>query len=344
MMRPLGSESDVIAECLRLIASAGQSDVGAMDIQTAVAEVSERHPESAIRIVGHERPIDGARRYQALMRSACLGGTIRIGFHPDDGLPWTVRLARKWTDRDLLRVNGSSLGVGEAIAVLDLLDSGGDPQRLRRLVDLCLIREALQKFPADDSDAALQVAIDEFRRQRGLNSIDDTMRWLQERHITYPQLEEHVLVQLRVARMREALVGSDVPAYFSANERRLAQATVFRIRVRRTAGSADTIERLARSAFYECMEQLAAALPELRGEIITISVEELGDEHAMGTVIGPRECNDEVEILKVLRLAPAMLDNATREVILTRLFRQWLDQQRATAEVEWFWGTQSQTG
>jgi hypothetical protein len=47
---------------------------------------------------------------------------------------------------------------------------------------------------------------------------------------------------------------------------------------------------------------------------------------------------DSFELVQVLRRLPAVLDDETRARIDDRLFGRWLDEQRACARVEWFWG------
>jgi hypothetical protein len=48
--------------------------------------------------------------------------------------------------------------------------------------------------------------------------------------------------------------------------------------------------------------------------------------------------------VQVLRRLPAVLDDETRTRIGDRLFARWLDEQRACARVEWFWGAAEAAG
>src|SRR5207247_7550669 len=103
-------------------------------------------------------------------------GTISLSFCPDRALPWPLRGVHRWSDKDLVRVNDTVLQVDQAIACLDFI--WGEWPLVKRLVDTCLIQEALQKDPIDLSDAQLQQAMDGFRRAHQLYTAEDPFRWM----------------------------------------------------------------------------------------------------------------------------------------------------------------------
>jgi hypothetical protein len=46
---------------------------------------------------------------------------------------------------------------------------------------------------------------------------------------------------------------------------------------------------------------------------------------------------DEYEILRILQISRATIDEETREAVKDRLFEEWLERERQKATVEWFW-------
>ena len=53
--------------------------------------------------------------------------------------------------------------------------------------------------------------------------------------------------------------------------------------------------------------------------------------------MGPFHHGDEYEILRVLQISRARIDEDTREAVKDRLFEEWLERERQKARVEWFW-------
>src|SRR3712207_2194214 len=99
-----------------------------------------RSPETPIDLVWEEAVYDGAVHYDALLQLPG-EGTVSLGFAPDRGLPWPLRGVQRWSDADLVRVDGSILKVDQAIGCLDFLWE--DRRLMDRLVNVCLIDEAL---------------------------------------------------------------------------------------------------------------------------------------------------------------------------------------------------------
>src|SRR5262245_5532703 len=74
-----------------------------------------RDPDIGMDLLWEEEAFDRSVHYDVLLRPPG-GGTVSLSFCPDRALPWPMRGVHRWSERDLLRVNDTTLTVGEAIA------------------------------------------------------------------------------------------------------------------------------------------------------------------------------------------------------------------------------------
>jgi putative peptide maturation system protein len=113
-----------------------------------------------------------------------------------------------------VRVNQRPLKVDLAIACLYSL---WDEVRLvERLLNTCLIQEALEQEPIELSGAVLQQAMDAFRRARRLYTAGETREWMERHGITHEKLEQLIASQSIVNRLRERVTAGQVEPYFEA--------------------------------------------------------------------------------------------------------------------------------
>ena len=63
------------------------------------------------------------------------------------GLPWPLRGVRRWTDADVLRVNGRTVKFQEAVACLELMWT--EVPIAQRLVNACLLDAELEGCGSD---------------------------------------------------------------------------------------------------------------------------------------------------------------------------------------------------
>ncbi len=156
-------------------------------------------------------------------------GTASLSFCPDRAVPWPLRGAHRWSDKDLLRVNDTVLGVDQALAALDFI---WDEARITDLlVNACLVREALDKDPITLSDEELQDALDAFRRGRKLYTAEDTHRWMKRHGLTHEKVEALVADEAIVARLRQRVTAGRLDAYFEAHRADFDLAMLARIEV-----------------------------------------------------------------------------------------------------------------
>ena len=148
---------------------------------------------------------------------------------------------------------------------------------------------------------------------------------------------------------RQVVGGPDaIAAYFAAHRTGLERIMVAKIHLAdRTAADAlhaelqGASQRLLAAAQQRFLQGTASG-----GDLFaTLRRDDLDPDHAaqlfttepgqLAPVLGS---GDGFEVVQVLRRLPAVLDDDTRTLISNRLFDRWLDEQRARARVEWFWG------
>lgn len=319
------------------------------DAQSRVGPLRERYPEVGLQLVWEEEAYDRAVHYDALLQIP-EGGTVSLSFCPERALPWPLRGVQHWRDQELVRVNGYTLRIDQAVASLDVI--WNDTRLVDRLVEVCLIEEALGEESVDLPADELQQAVDGFRRAHRLYTAADTHRWLERRGMSQRKLELLAASAARIARLRDRVAGRRVDSHFVQHHAGFDQAHIARIHFTDEAGARAACEeiRAGKSDFYGVAERRFRAAAG-RGEqppdsmFTVVRRGELPVEPAAavfaasaGDVVGPLLTPDGWAVVRVLAVVPATLDQPTRSAIKHALFQEWLEERRQSARIEWNWG------
>jgi putative peptide maturation system protein len=199
--------------------------------------------------------------------------------------------------------------------------------------------------------------MDGFRRAKRLYTAADTYRWLEQRGMSLTKLEEYVGDQAIVARLREQVAAGRVHQYFESHRADFDRAYIARVelsdedhaqRVYEQIRAAKlTLTQAAQQRFLETEERPARQAFETfavlrRGEApADLAAAVFGA--AAGAVLPPVRTGDGYAVIEVLAMMPACLDGPTRTAIEHVLFREWLDERRRTATIEWYWGNAART-
>lgn len=284
--------------------------------------------------------------------------SISLSYCHDQGIPWAMRGARRWTERDVLRVNDVVLRVDEVLGCIEF--DSNDTSAMQNLVNIAILREALQRETAPVSQDDLQQAMDTFRRQRGLHSAVETHTWLAERGISHEQLEGIVFQQTAASRFRSRVVAQDVEPYFEEHRDEFDTVVVALISYRDEQSAREDIDRIRQGEidFYATAEQnvlrgsehcsLGTTVPTTIGRLqrksLSPEVSTTLFSAAANELVGPIRLAPGWAVVRLLEITPATLDDPTRRTIEDILFERWLTEQRAKAQVEWYWGNTRQTG
>lgn len=348
--------SQALLDTLEYLMTLSQEQLRPEEAQVCLRSVQQRHPDTPIQLLWEEVAYDQSVHYDTLLQLDG-EGTISLSFCADHGLPWPMRGAHRWGERDLVRVNNTVLQVDQALSYLEFI---WDEVRLtNRLIDVCLIREVLESEPIKLSDKELQEAMDTFRRAHRLYRAEDTHRWLQQRGISHNQLERLVTQKATIAKLREQVAAQSVQDYFEAHRAAFDRVCIAYIPFSDRENALRTAEQVLESNgdFYEAAQRcfLTTARSEAWTQDLFMVVQrgygsselqgygspELVDRifaAAPGDVLGPLQSGDTYLIVRVLAFTPAQLDDSTRCTIENILFEDWLAKRRKDATIEWYWG------
>lgn len=343
-----------LGDTLEYLMSLVREGIQPEEARTRLYQLQQQHPDTRMDLLWEEEVYDQSLHYDTLLH---LGkeGTVSLSFCPDRALPWPMRGVHRWSEKDLVRVNNTVLTVGEAIACLDFI--WDEIPIVNRLVDMCLIREALEKDPIELSDSELQMAMDNFRKARKLYKAEDTYRWLERHGMTHEKLEYFVANEAMVAKLRDRVTAGRLTDYFEEHRADFDTAYIARFHVSDEESAHQIWEQICSGEvdFYEAAQRHFLAAVERRehpsGDIFAIIkrgqvIPELGMAvfaAQPGEVLSPVQTEQGYAIVRVLSFAPARLDEQTLTAIKKILFEEWLAQQRQAARIEWYWGNAGRT-
>jgi putative peptide maturation system protein len=315
--------------------------------------LQQRHSEMRLQLVWEEEAFDQSIHYDALL-SLPEKGTISMSYCDDAGKPWPLRGVQRWSDKDLVRVNNTVLQVDQAIACMDFM---WDHARIiDQLVNTCLLQEELEENPINISDQELQLAMDRFRRSRGLMKAEDTYRWMERRGVSQQALERLVEGQAMIAKLRDNVVGARVEDYFATHSADFDTVHIARFLAPDEPTAVTLCEQIRRGQidfFQEAQSRYIAAkqsgrpmvdlFTTLQRRQAPAEVRESLFRTDNGSLLGPVRETGGYAIIRVLSIGRATLDDATCDAIKNILFEEWLEQRRNTAAIEWIWGNASNT-
>ncbi|MDP9368254.1 MAG: TIGR04500 family putative peptide maturation system protein [Chloroflexota bacterium] len=347
---PLDPVSPALADALTYLRDLHRDGVGSDVARARLRRFQEQHPAVRIDLLWEEETYDESVHYDLLLRQPG-GGTTTIGYCPERALPWPMRGVHRWSEGDLVRVNGTVLRVAQAMAFLDFI--WDQAPVTDRIVSACLIQEELERVPVALSHDQVQRAMDAFRRGRRLYTAEETLHWMNRRGLTHDQLERLVADEAAIAALRDRVVGENVDAYFEANRAAFDSARIARCLFPDAARAEEAVALVRAEArdFYEMAQEqfLAGQAPSsmvfadvTRGTLATES-EDAIFAAAPGDTVGPFQSEEGHAIVRLLAVEPGSLNEATRRKIKKLLFDEWLEERRRSALVEWYWGNASRT-
>jgi putative peptide maturation system protein len=344
-----------LPEALDYLKALIREGVGPAEALARLRALRQRHPDTEMELVWEEQAYDSSLHYDLLLRRPG-EGTVSLSFCPDRVLPWPLRGVQRLSDRQIVRVNNTVLDVSQAIACIDFL--WDEARVVNRLVNVCLVQEALQNNPVELSAEELQTAMDSFRRARRLFTAEDTRRWMERRGLTHEKLERLVGDEATVTKLRDRVAGGRVDAYFAEHRADFDVARIARVPFPDKESALRTVRQIRGGEvdFYEAAEGrflTAGGRPSPASAVLFTEVlrrdtpPELAAAvfaAAPGDLLGPVPAEEGWAVVRVLSVTPARLDQETRLAIKKTLFEEWLDERRQAARIEWSWGNAAQTG
>ena len=127
----------------------------------------------------------------------------------------------------LATVNSKFIDVKEAIRRSIKHEDGFLEDAIKELV----IREYAEKKGIFNTDEELQVAADELRYQRGLESVEKLNQWLKAKRLTILSVENGIDYQLLRNKIKNSISDDEVKAYFLEHELDFEKVELYSIRV-----------------------------------------------------------------------------------------------------------------
>jgi len=307
--------------------------------------LSAAYPECALDLLWEEDPYSKTVHYDVLLYVEG-EGSVSLSVCPEGETPWPLRGVQSRRERDLVRVNRETVDVMSALALIDVLRD--KTQVMAHLVSQCLIRGAVRDRALEVSDGEVEAAVDRFRRRRGLYGIEQTHEWLAQRGMTSEDLYEMLAAEAAKIKLREEIAEGRVEEYFTSHESEFDTARLARLRVRGeeeagclydklSAGELDFFEAAQQQFLRDVQAGTSELLVVVRRDHMPHANSDAIFRAGAGELLGPFQYGDEYEILQVLQISQARIDEDTREAVKDRLFEEWLEREHQKATIEWFW-------
>lgn len=194
-------------------------------------------------------------------------------------------------------------------------------------------------------DNELQQAVNRFRMANGLSSAAATQRWLVERQLSAPDLEDLLESELLIEKFQQHLLNQHGQAHFDANRSRYE-----RTRLRRLVASSEGAAREFMCRVRDEGVSLAELARDydidptargLRGDLgvvarwqLPAAVAEAVFAAKPGNLIGPLPLRKGFALFQVEELLPAELDGVTTDKIRQELLDAWTRQRMANVRID----------
>lgn len=206
--------------------------------------------------------------------------------------------------------------------------------------DLIWHREAIKEAEnrgLEVSDEQVQEHADEYRRERGLHSAEDTMDYLDRFELTPDEFSDFCESTVTIGVLRQAIADDDqIKEYFVNNRSRFDRARVYSIVVEseplanelimQVEEDEENFMELAREhSVDESTKWAGGYLGELSRDAFTSEAAPKVFNAFPGDVVGPFEFQDHHQIFLVDEILEAELNDQVKQQIRQQLTEQWLN-------------------
>jgi parvulin-like peptidyl-prolyl isomerase len=240
---------------------------------------------------------------------------------------------------DFISVNGESVDFKNAV----LRSNFRDGNFMRETVEDLLVRDYAKRNDISATDQELQVAADEYRYMRNLESVEDLERWLAKNHLTLEAAQDGIESILLRNKVMYAIPAKEMEAYFAEHQLDFERVELYSIRCENQEKAAE-IGDLAREdpAAFHALAMEHSADEDTRpmgGFVGSVARNEVTGEIeaaifgvAPGTVVGPVKTDKGYNVFKVgTPFKPTM--EKELETIRTALFESLLTRLRSEAKI-----------
>lgn len=243
---------------------------------------------------------------------------------------------------DFINVNGESIDIREAIRLSFLHD---DDNFVQNTIEFMLINQGAEKAGITNTDEQLQLAVDELRYQRGLESSETAQQWINENRLDLMSIQNGVNNMLLRNKLRNSIPDSEIEAYFAEHQLEFDKVELYSIRV-------DT-EELAQELYAQITEEdenfhllamehsqdeetrpMAGYVGKLTRSGMTGEIEAAVFKARPGDVVGPIKTEKGFNLFLVKDVHKAALEEE-KDGIQMILFTQMLNKLHAEARLDY---------
>ncbi len=236
-------------------------------------------------------------------------------------------------------INGQSLDAADALRRSIFCEE----DFFANSVDAVLIRQYATKIGIRNTDQELQLAVDEVRYSRGLESIEKLQQWMKANNQTILSLQDVVDGMLLANKLRHSIKQEEIEAYFAEHRLEFDAVELYSIRVESADKASELLAQIndeGANFHVLAMEHSQDDESKARGGHVgtlarsgmTGEIEAAVFKAQPGKVIGPIKTDKGYNLFKVAAIHPASLEKA-KDLIQMTLFANQLAKLRAEAAI-----------
>ena len=216
------------------------------------------------------------------------------------------------------------------------------PDVLTGIINQKIIEQTAAQEGITIGDQELQTAADRFRLENDLITSQATLRWLEKYYLSVTEFEELVKGNLLSQKLAEHLFSDRVEAYFYAHQLDYNQASIYEIVLTDFNLAMELFyglqeqelsfwelghqyiqdDELRRRGGYKGMKTRAQLQPEIAAAVFAIN------NNNLPQVLKPIAVDKHTHLIYVEEIIQPVLDKSLRKKIITKLYKDWLSQQR----------------
>jgi len=241
----------------------------------------------------------------------------------------------------LLTINDEQIDTQEALSI-DILH---DNHFLPHVIENVLIRQAAEKKGISNSAEELQVAVDELRYNRGLESVEKAKYWLKSNNLSLEAVQMGVDLMLLRNKLRNSFTESEVEAYFAEHKLEFDKVDLYSIRLSSKEKAEEILTQMkeeglnfqAAAVQYsedEDSKKLGGYVGQLTRNGVTGEIEAAVFKPTTGELIGPIKTDKGYNLFMVGEVYKADLQKEKGNIKLF-LFQELLNKMKAEANVDY---------
>jgi len=241
----------------------------------------------------------------------------------------------------LLIVNGETVDTAEAIQRSIVHEE----DFLENTITGVLIRQYAKKKGITNSDEELQLAADELRYQRGLESVEKLRQWMKANHQTEISLQNAVDGMMLRNKVRGAITDAEIEAYFAEHKLEFDRVELYSCRLESEEKARELLAQVKdeganfhaltmEHSVDETTRAKAGYVGLLSRSEVASEIEAIVFKAVPGTIGGPFKTEKGWNLFKVASIQKASLENS-RDTIRQQIFTRLIAQLRAEATVSY---------